>query len=97
MKDVHKLSYLRKTFYLTHAIGLAVGLLFPLPASLIIGPVAFTFPFISSCLLTGFAMAAIMFLLIRTILKKQLKQTRSNQQRINGCWVLKKPRLKEWN
>jgi methyl-accepting chemotaxis protein len=74
MEDVHKLSYLRKTFYLTHAIGLAVGLLFPLPASLIIGPVAFTFPFISSCLLTGFAMAAIMFLLIRTILKKQLKQ-----------------------
>lgn len=69
-----KISYLRKLFYLIHLAGFAAGLLFPLPASLIVGPVAFTWPFLVACLLTGVVLSVMMFLLIRTILKYQLRR-----------------------
>ncbi len=70
--DVSKISYLRKVFYLTHIVGIVAGLLFPLPASLLIGDAALSFPFFLICLITGFVLAAIMFLLMRATLKRQL-------------------------
>ncbi len=67
-----EISYLRKVFYLTHIAGILMGLMFPFPASLLIGNVALTFPFFLSCLITGFLMAVIVFLLVRATLKEQL-------------------------
>lgn len=72
--SVSEISYLRKVFYLTHIAGILAGLLFPLPASLLIGEVAFTFPFFLICLVTGFTLAVIVFLLMRATLKRQLSR-----------------------
>ncbi len=68
------IPYLRKVFYLTHFAGLATGILFPLPASLALGPQALTLSFFTLCVITGFLLAAVMFLLMRATLKSQIRQ-----------------------
>ncbi len=67
-----KLSYLKKVFYLTHATGLAAGALFPFLVYPILGEQALGFSFVLACLLMGFLIAALMFLMMRQTLKKQL-------------------------
>jgi len=69
---VSEIPYLRKVFYLTHFAGILAGVIFPLPASLLIGDLAFSPPFFIICLLTGFMLAVVMFLLMRATLKRQL-------------------------
>ncbi len=68
------IPYLRKVFYLTHFAGLATGFIFPLPASLALGPKALTLSFFTLCVITGFLLSAVMFLLMRATLKSQMRQ-----------------------
>lgn len=67
-----KLSYLKKIFYLTHMTGLAAGALFPFLVYPLLGEAALRPGFMLACLLMGFGIAAVMFLMMRQTLKSQL-------------------------
>ncbi|MFA5515994.1 MAG: methyl-accepting chemotaxis protein [Desulfuromonadales bacterium] len=67
-----RFSYLKRIFFFTHFLGLAMGIIFPLAASPLLGPTARSWPFILACLVTGFAMGALMFLFVLITLKGQL-------------------------
>lgn len=67
-----KISYLKKVFYLTHLTGVAAGALFPLLVYPMLGAQALRPGFVLACLLMGFSIAAVMFLMMRQTLKTQL-------------------------
>ena len=67
-----KISYLKKMFYLTHLTGLAAGALFPFLVYPLLGAPALGAGFVLACLLMGFGIAAVMFLMMRRTLKTQL-------------------------
>jgi len=67
-----KISYLKKVFYLTHLTGLAAGALFPFLVYPLLGSEALHPVFVLACLVMGFAIAAVMFLMMRRTLKTQL-------------------------
>lgn len=67
-----KISYLKKIFYLTHLTGLGAGALFPFLVYPLLGAPALGAGFVLACLLLGFAIAAVMFLMMRRTLKTQL-------------------------
>ena len=71
---VAKLSYLQKTFYITHATGIAAGVLFPFLAYPLVGSTAFALVFVAICLAMGVAAGALMFSYVLLTLKKQLRR-----------------------
>jgi methyl-accepting chemotaxis protein len=79
-----KISYLKKVFYLTHLTGLAAGGLFPVLVYPILGEPALRFSFVLACLLMGFGIAALMFLMMRRTLKNQLGQQLKMLQSLAG-------------
>lgn len=72
--SVAKLSYLQKTFYVTHATGLGTGVAFPFLAYLLVGPTALSLPFFLLCLLMGLSTGVLMFTYVLLTLKKQLRR-----------------------
>jgi len=77
-------SYLRKLFIFNHGMGLVVGAAFPPLASLLLGPVALTLPFVASCLVAGFILGAASFLFVRATLKRQLRQQLEQLRGLTG-------------
>ena len=71
---VKNIPYLRQNFYLTLFLGFGAGLLLMLPASLLIGAEVYSLPFLTGCLLIGFMLFVMMFLLVRFTLKRQLRR-----------------------
>lgn len=67
-----KISYLKKVFYLTHLTGVAAGAIFPFLVYPLLGDAALGGGFVLASLLLGFAIAALMFLMMRQTLKTQL-------------------------
>ena len=78
-------SYLRKLFYFNHGVGLAVGAIFPVFASLLLGPQALSLPFFAACLVAGFLLGAAAFLFVRATLKHQLRQQLAALQELTGA------------
>lgn len=70
---VSKIPDLRNNFSLTLLLGLASGLLLTLPAALLIGPEAFSAPFLIAGLLIGLIFFLVMSLLVNLGLKRQLR------------------------
>jgi len=81
----NKLSYLKKVFYFTHAIGILAGLVFPFVVAPIIGSAATSPPFLVSSLVMGFGVGAAMFFFVRITLKKQLQQQLRVMQPLTGA------------
>lgn len=69
-----KLSYLQKTFYITHMTGVAAGFSFPFLAYPFVGRAAFSLYFFVICLTMGLGMGALMFTFVRLTLKEQLRR-----------------------
>lgn len=67
-------SYSRRLLIFSASVGLIAGVVFPPAAALMVGPKAYDWPFIISCLLAGQIFAAILFLTIRTSLTRQLRR-----------------------
>lgn len=67
-------SYSRRLLIFTLSIGLLAGIVFPPITALMVGPKAYGWPFILSCLITGQTFGVILFLTIRSSLTRQLRQ-----------------------
>ena len=67
-------SYSRRLLIFTISVGLIAGVAFPPIAALMVGPKAYGWPFILTCLLAGQSFGAILFLTIRSSLTRQLRQ-----------------------
>lgn len=77
-------SYLRQLFLFNHGVGLLVGAIFPLFASLLVGPAVLTLPFVAACLVAGFLLGASSFLYVRATLKRQLRQQLDELRKLSG-------------
>lgn len=82
--STQKVSYLKKVFYFTHALGLAAGLCFPLIVSWMISGIEITLPFFLSCVIMGYGVGAAMFFFVRITLKKQLLEQLKLMQPLTG-------------
>lgn len=78
-------SYLRKLFLFNHGAGLILGAIFPLFATLLLGPEAITLPFFVACLGAGFLLGAVSFLFVRATLKRQLHQQLEQLRELTGA------------
>jgi methyl-accepting chemotaxis protein len=67
-------SYSRRLLIFTISVGLIAGVAFPPIASFMVGPKAYGWPFMLTCLLAGQTFGAILFLTIRSSLTRQLRQ-----------------------
>lgn len=67
-------SYSRRLLIFTISVGLIAGVAFPPIAALMVGPKAYGWPFMLTCLLAGQSFGAILFLTIRSSLTRQLRQ-----------------------
>jgi methyl-accepting chemotaxis protein len=67
-------SFSKRLLIFTTGVGLIAGVAFPPIASLMVGPKAYGWPFMITCLLSGLTFGAILFLTIRSSLIRQLRQ-----------------------
>jgi methyl-accepting chemotaxis protein len=67
-------SYSRRLLIFTSSVGLVAGIAFPPIAAFMVGPKAYGWPFILTCLLAGQTFGAVLFLTIRSSLTRQLHQ-----------------------
>ena len=68
-----RLSYMKKVFYFTHAMGLLAAALFPFAVSPLVGSTAFELPFIVMTVIFGYGVALSSYFFIRATLQKQLR------------------------
>ncbi len=78
------ISYIKKVFLFTHLTGLAAGLVFPLLARPLIGPVAYSAVFWLLCLAMGYVVGALSFFFVRATLKKHLRSQLQLLQSLSG-------------
>ncbi len=74
VSSIMKISYLQRTFYITHLTGFLAGISFPFIAYPLVGSQAFSLPFVAICLAMGFAVGAMMFFYVLITLKSQLRR-----------------------
>lgn len=67
-------SFSRRLLIFTTIVGMIAGVAFPPIASLMVGPKAYGWPFMLTCLVAGQTFGAILFLTIRSSLTRQLRQ-----------------------
>ena len=67
-------SFSRRLFIFSIVIGLFAGVVFPPVAAFMVGPKAYGWPFMGTCLAAGLAFGAILFVTIRSSLIHQLRQ-----------------------
>ncbi len=67
-------SYSRRLLIFTTSVGLIAGVAFPPIAAFMVGPKAYAWPFMITCLIAGQTFGAILFLTIRSSLTRQLRQ-----------------------
>lgn len=67
-------SYSRRLLIFTTSVGLIAGVVFPPIAAFMVGPKAYAWPFMITCLIAGQTFGAILFLTIRSSLTRQLRQ-----------------------
>jgi methyl-accepting chemotaxis protein len=67
-------SFSRRLIIFTTSVGLIAGVAFPPIAALMVGPKAYGWPFMLTCLIAGQTFGAILFLTIRSSLTRQLRQ-----------------------
>jgi len=67
-------SFTRRLLLVTTSVGLIAGAIFPPIAALMVGPKAYGWLFIVSCLLMGLAVGVSLYLTIRSSLTRQLRQ-----------------------
>jgi len=67
-------SFTRRLLIVTTSVGLIAGAIFPPIAALMVGPKAYSWLFIISCLLMGLTVGAILYLTIRSSLTRQLRR-----------------------
>jgi methyl-accepting chemotaxis protein len=68
-----KITYLQRTFYITHSTGLLAGIAFPLLVYPIVGSKSLSIPFVALCLTMGLVAGALVFLYVLTSVKSQLR------------------------
>ncbi len=74
ISSIKKITYLQRTFYITHATGFLAGISYPFLIYPFIGSQALTLPFFALCLTMGFAMGAVMFFYVLITLKSQMRR-----------------------
>lgn len=67
-------SFTRRLLVITTSVGLMAGVIFPPIAALMVGPKAYSWLFIASCLLMGLTVGVILYLTICSSLTRQLRR-----------------------
>ena len=66
-------SFTRRLLFITTSVGLIAGVIFPPIAALMVGPKAYSWLFIVSCLIMGLTVGGVLYLTIRSSLTRQLR------------------------
>jgi methyl-accepting chemotaxis protein len=74
MLALRKLTFMRRLLLATQIIGLAAGAVFPVIAAPMLGPAVYAWPFMLSCVVMGLSVGAVLYLLVRATLRRQLRQ-----------------------